>query len=315
MYDKQFNLGEPMDISSEEEEYFKLTPHTDDFIKAYNEVFPNNNIQSSDEINEEKFFFIKRPKFIEKPEEKTTVISNENQYNFKIQGIYHLFNSWKEKYEYNALYSQNPKFKAIFREFQEKKEENNDSKKYGQGRRRNDPDNIRKKIKTDFRSTITSNLNKILSSENLPNFQNSPQIEISNVAKEENKKIFELTLKEMLIYKGFENTAKKKEKNKAKVKDEEKEEKEKKEMEKYVQCWEHNKKTLEFIENLESKNKSLYQKLNNILNKKMKDLYVEYLNSDEFQKSLKVLKEDGDYFDYIHKYYLVAQNVLDYYNV
>ena len=92
----------------------------------------------------------------------------------------------------------------------------------------------------------------------------------------------------MLIYKVFENTVKKKEKNKAKVKDEEKEEKEKKEMEKYFQCWEHNKKTLEFIENLESKNKYLYQKLNNILNMKMKDLYVEYLKSDEFQKSLKV---------------------------
>ena len=54
--------------------------------------------------------------------------------------------------------------------------------------------------------------------------------------------------------------------------------------------------------------------LENILNMKMKDIYKEYLSSDEFQKSIQKLRKRGYGFEYIQKYYQVAHKVIDYYN-
>ena len=95
---------------------------------------------------------------------------------------------------------------------------------------------------------------------------------VSNMAKDYNKKVMEMTLKEMLLDKSFELFSKKKEKDE--------------------KIWEKNKNVINYIEN------KLDKDLIKILNMKMKDLYLEYLNSDEFANSIKELKEEGKYFDY-----------------
>ena len=55
-------------------------------------------------------------------------------------------------------------------------------------------------------------------------------------------------------------------------------------------------------------------KLNNgLFSRKMKDLYNEYLDSRQFEESIKKLEENGESFDYISQYINVAKKVIDYY--
>ena len=55
-------------------------------------------------------------------------------------------------------------------------------------------------------------------------------------------------------------------------------------------------------------------KLNNgLFSRKMKDLYNEYLDSRQFEESIKKLVEKGESFDYISQYINVAKKVIDYY--
>jgi len=64
------------------------------------------------------------------------------------------------------------------------------------------------------------------------------------------------------------------------------------------------------------KNKEKFNefKLNNgLFSRKMKDLYNEYLDSRQFEESIKKLVEKGESFDYISQYINVAKKVIDYY--
>ena len=55
-------------------------------------------------------------------------------------------------------------------------------------------------------------------------------------------------------------------------------------------------------------------KLNtSIFSRKMKDLYKEYLDSQQFEESIMKLEEEGELFDYIHQYINIANNIINYY--
>ena len=55
-------------------------------------------------------------------------------------------------------------------------------------------------------------------------------------------------------------------------------------------------------------------KLNtSIFSRKMKDLYKEYLDSQQFKESIMKLEEEGELFDYIHQYINIANNIINYY--
>ena len=63
-------------------------------------------------------------------------------------------------------------------------------------------------------------------------------------------------------------------------------------------------------------NKEKFNKLNinkMIFNKKIKELYLEYLDSQQFEESIMKLKEEGELFDYIHQYINIANNIINYY--
>ena len=156
-------------------------------------------------------------------------------------------------------------------------------------------DKMRKRIKSDWCSKILNNLNERLKPLNL-NFCRLSQCEITNVAKEENCKILKMTLKEFILYRPFDIYPQKEGKK-----------------EKDIENWKKNKELLEFLEN----NKDICIKFNldNILNTSMKDIYNEYLISDEFQKSIEELKDEGNYYEYIKKYMNTAKNFVDYYSL
>lgn len=54
--------------------------------------------------------------------------------------------------------------------------------------------------------------------------------------------------------------------------------------------------------------------INNILNKKIKELFSEYLKSKEFEESINNLKEEGNYFEYIKDYITYAKDFINYFS-
>jgi hypothetical protein len=136
-------------------------------------------------------------------------------------------------------------------------------------------DNRRKRIKSDFYRKLKRNLNNKLKALNLfdendKNFDFS-QYMIINVTQKANTKHLNMTLKEILL--------------------------------------EHHEKNFSFQQNNYIINKYMKKDdaLDKILKIQTKFLFNEYLNSEEFQESIKKLSENENY-DYIHKYIKVAEN-------
>ena len=71
-----------------------------------------------------------------------------------------------------------------------------------------------------------------------------------------------------------------------------------------------NKKVFEELE----KEKDLNKEVKEILNTKVEDIYKEYFNSEEFQKSIKKMSEKREKYYYIYLYIQKCINYFDYYN-
>lgn len=275
-----------MDISSDSYPYNeysinnfnseKQNQFNQQFSKAFNIVFQENKIEDDNllpEKSDQKMDEDHTNIFIPIPAKPTEIISEENYYS-KTEN--QLFNKPTEEYNNLDKYSKESLFEVIS----------------GQRKRVDMPDIMRKRIKSDYYRNILKYLNALLINKNKENsnlkFGFLPQCLISNVTKDYNKKVMEMTLKEMILDKSFELFSKKKEKDE--------------------KIWQKNKKIIDYIENNLDKN------INLILNTNMKDLYKEYLNSDEFANSIKELKEEGKYFDYIKNYIQVANHYVEYYS-
>ena len=285
------------DSSSEKElpeDYFNITevPRDEElFIKTLKNLLDEPiNPESEDDLEEEKIYLIQANKLKKSGEKKDIIIPNDNYgIKDKLKGEFQLFHQWSEEYNYKKLYGKNLIFKEIS---PEPPSSDTDKKNH---KRKKMADNMRKRIKSDWCSKILNNLNERLKPLNL-NFCRLSQCEITNVAKEENCKILKMTLKEFILYRPFDIYPQKEGKK-----------------EKDIENWKKNKELLEFLEN----NKDIYIKFNldNILNTSMKDIYNEYLISDEFQKSIEELKDEGNYYEYIKKYMNTAKNLVDYYSL
>lgn len=261
-----------MDYSSDNDSNEELQ-RDQEKIGPFNIVFNNNREinDEDDDIGEEKLYFNNRePTFSQTQEEPTIIIEGKENVN--------VFNPWAKKYNYIELYSKPCIFKT-----------------YSGPRKRGDmPDNMRKKINTDFYQNLTKFINSKLKDpeaqqKNLK-FSNFPQCIVANVTKELNKKIMNMALKELILDDSFKNF------NQLKERD--------------ITNYENNKAVINYLENKYCKDVNY----NIIMKMKMKDIYNEYLKSDEFQKSIEELKESGKfYFEYIKNYIEVAKNVVDYY--
>jgi hypothetical protein len=109
------------------------------------------------------------------------------------------------------------------------------------------------------------------------------------VAKSENKTRMTMTLRELILDESYKKVSNKKDKDST--------------------SWDNNKKILDYLDT----NKDCSE-IKNILEMKLKDIYNEYLQSDEFQKSIQELVQDGRYYGYIHDYIEVAKNFVEYYS-
>ena len=132
-------------------------------------------------------------------------------------------------------------------------------------------DNIRKKIKSDFlkalRKCINKKLEAFISNNSSLKLCNFPNIIVYDITKKLNKKLLNMTFREILLENSFEEFGHKIKTNlKPKI-------------------WENNKKVLDFLENQNNAN------FNIILNMKIKDIFNEYLISDEFKKNIEHLEE------------------------
>ncbi len=164
------------------------------------------------------------------------------------------------------------------------------NKRYPHRRQRRDNrDNIRKKIKRGFfNNALINKLNdKLKSIGSTKYFMKFPQNFVSDISQKRNKEIVNMTLKEIFekkeLYKheneiGFDN---------------------------YL----HN---LKVIQSEIIKENSEFKK---ILNKTFRELYEEYINSDEFKiGEIGRLKEHKMEDDYIKKYIYLSRELIDFFN-
>ena len=156
-------------------------------------------------------------------------------------------------------------------------------------------DNITKKVKSDFLRSLVRYLNEKLRPLNVK-FSHFSYYIVTNITKLENKKNLNMTLKEMLLYKPFENLNISEGLNQREILN-----------------WKNNKDILDDLE--KNKNTDVYNQINldNTLNNKMKDLYYEYLASKYFKESIETLNAHGNEYEYIQKYIQTAKNFVDFF--
>ena len=166
--------------------------------------------------------------------------------------------------------------------FIEKKENEGERRKYR-------PDDMRTKLMRSLYRTKRNKLNKILKYYGSSlKFRLFPQKIASETKKERIRKILNITLKEIISNKDLYNFKNENEKG-----------------------FKNYKKNSKIVESEEIKN---YEELQNILNKTFRQLYEDYINSDEFKvdeiNRLKYKKKEDS--NYIEKYKIIAQTFINF---
>ena len=153
-------------------------------------------------------------------------------------------------------------------------------------RRRDNKDNMRKKIKRGFlNNSLIPKINLLLkSSGNILYFEKFPQNFVSNISRKINNKLINMTLKEIFERKELYE-------------------------DKDINNYNHNLTVIKSEEIQEC------DELNIILNKKYCELFEEYINSKEFQiDEINRLKNKDMNDEYIEKYLFLAKHFTDFFN-
>jgi hypothetical protein len=282
------------------------------------------NLENSDENNyflldeqrgpayiPEDFIEIDINNFIVEPPERLIINETEEENEaFPFSNGNGLFNLLeKNGFKFEKYYSE--KYKKELISFKEKfkttlyKVGNKNKKR----QRKNDKDNIRKKIKgqlhREINHIITENLKKSNCKIYIEDFCTFPQCFLTDVTHDFNRKFFEFTFEE-LIEKDFlsdlkqdKNPKKDKKQNYITIKNE-------------IEKYKNNKNILNYLnENPEINNVSGFDKI-----KKMKyvDILKAYFLSGEFENSIiNMIKQKEDNY-YIEKYVNTALTYVDYYS-
>lgn len=155
-------------------------------------------------------------------------------------------------------------------------------------KRKSMSDLMRKKQKSYAFKDLLFILNSKLKDINI-NFEfKLPQTMITNVAKKENGRFLEMTLKEIFIERYFD---KDKEINDANIALEE-----------------NNKQILELLEEENNEN------INDILHMNMSEIYAEFFKSAQFRKYINKLEKNDESYEYIYKYIQVAKKFVKFYS-
>ena len=204
---------------------------------------------------------------------------------------------------FNQLEEDNNKPTATTSKFKIYKARNKKNKKKTKEKkkRKDKPDDVRKKIKSRFLKTTKNRINQMLKiAKSKEFFDFLPQCFICNISKLKNKPIIDMTFKELMSQKFYEDNEKKKDKlflNKKTNPDKKK--------------YENNAKVLKYLEeNYEICRKSNFNVIGNM---KFKDLFKEYLKSEEFEREIEKLKEEQNSVNYIKDYIIKAYGFINYF--
>ena len=157
-------------------------------------------------------------------------------------------------------------------------------------KRKDNSDNIRKKVKSRFLKVLKNAVNeklKLAGSKKFFNFL--PQTFVSNVSKDKNKDMFDSTFKDIFT----RNFCEDKDGNQPDVKK-----------------YHHNLSVIEYLE----KNKEIAEKsnYNNFKNMKFYQIFYEYLKSKEFELEIVSLKMERENEKYIREYIFKACNFIEF---
>jgi hypothetical protein len=157
-------------------------------------------------------------------------------------------------------------------------------------KRKDNSDNIRKKVKSRFLKVLKNVVNeklKLAGSKKFFNFL--PQTFVSNVSKDKNKDMFDSTFKDIFT----RNFCEDKDGNQPDVKK-----------------YHHNLSVIEYLEN----NKEIAEKsnYNNFKNMKFYQIFYEYLKSKEFEFEIVSLKMERENEKYIREYIFKACNFIEF---
>ena len=184
--------------------------------------------------------------------------------------------------------SKKVKNKKIFEQIPKKHKK----KKKNIQKRKENSDNIRKKIKARFLKALKNAINqKLKNAGSKYFFQLLPQSFITNLSKEKNREILNLSLKDIFL-KDFNVKEKGKRADYNKYK--------------------HNLFVIEYLES----NNNISEKSNFNKIKKMKyfEIYNEYKLSKEFETEISTLKQQKENDKYIKDYIIKARNFIDFFN-
>ena len=295
---------EKMQISSSNSEHNSESDYSQkgddsDFEKAFHEVFiykPNKEypfkiqkIYKEDKIKDDELKNEKGPKI----NETNVIIEIKETPVVQIKSHRNKFpekeNEKEKVFIVNKIEDHIAFIPAKFREYYEKYKDDFIFKVMKEKKlRKEKPDDIRKKIKSRFFKSLKNCINKELDKKGIKlKFEYLPQNFISNISKEEIKLMLDKTLKEIINIYCIERNDEKSEKNL---------------------------NLLKYLEVQKEKNNDKINKIYKIFQTKIKDLFNEYIHSEEFEQSLVKLKEEGNYFDYIKSYINEANNFINFFS-
>ena len=161
-------------------------------------------------------------------------------------------------------------------------------------RRKQNSDNIRKKIKAKFLKALKDVINKNLKSAGSKFFFTFfPQSLVCKINKKFNKEIFDMELKDIFLTNfNYEKSGRNSKKNIAK--------------------YNHNLLVLNYLEN----NITISEKSNfNIIkNMKLSEIYKEYFSSEQFDMVISTLKKENENEKYIKNFIVKAKNFIEFFN-
>ena len=244
-----------------------IPPCPENFESHFNFVFGDNNEsndimpESKEEENENVIFYSNPPVSIIDTEVKKSspfVVHKEEDYIiFRPSKM----KNWKK---YDLL---------IFKIWKEEKT------------RKEEPDDIRKKIKSRFFKSLKVYINQMFNDLHInKKFEFLPQSFISIISKSKNKEMLDKTLEDIIISFIQDNSSKNI----------------------------NNYQLMMFLK--ENINNNGIKKLYRVFSTSIKKLFDEYLNSEEFDNSITKLEKEGNYSNYIHNYILLAKNFVEYFS-
>ena len=293
-----------LDEDAEEEKEKESISYPTDTIKT-NNIWSDNSLLQSGETNLQKSSTTENNirTNIKKPNPFQVYKSTEINI-FHPGGKVELFKKIKnEIQDIDKMYETKPSLICKFK-VKKKSKKINRRKRKEKILRKCKPDNIRKKIKSRFFKAIKTRINQILkNAKSKELFDLLPQCFIINITKKKNKPIMKMSFKNLLEYDFISEEL-----------NEEKHETEFLRKKRSVDIKKYN-KNLRVIDYLNKNGEILKRsKFDIIGNMTVAQMFAEYLKSDELEKEVVKLQEEGDDLNYIKDYIVKAFGFINYFN-